>query len=140
MTVDWETHFDVPHRPRALEAERVLVVDDDEVLRELITATLVVARFEVTTAKDGRTALALIEDRLPDLVMLDVMMPDMSGIEVCRQLRSNRRTQSLPIIMLTARTQVQYESEGLMAGADIYLPKPFSPRSLLANVQKVLAS
>lgn len=139
MTAEWGSHFDPPrHGP--VPPARVVVADDDEVLRELITATLVGAGFEVATAVDGHTAIALIENRLPDLVVLDVMMPGLSGIQVCRQLRSNPRTQSLPIIMLTARIQAQHESEGLMSGADLYLSKPFSPRSLLANVQKLLAS
>lgn len=139
MTVDRNAHSRPP-RVGAVEPGRVLVVDDDEVLRELVTATLERASFEVTTAVDGHTALALIERRLPDLVVLDVMMPDMSGLDVCRQLRADPRTSSLPVIMLTARLHTQHESEGVAADADIYLSKPFSPRSLLANVEKLLAS
>lgn len=137
MTTDWGSFNG---SARVNETARVLVVDDDEVLRELVTATLALARFEVATATDGRTALALIEKKMPDLVLLDVSMPDLSGIEVCRQLRSTARTRTLPIIMLTARVHVQSELEGMMAGADIYLPKPFSPRSLLANIDKLLFS
>lgn len=139
MTTEWMSHVDLPHLD-AVEPARVLVVDDDAVLRELITTTLTGAGFEVTTAGDGRTALGMIDKQLPNLVVLDVMMPHLSGVEVCRRLRGASRTGHLPIIMLTARIHVQHESEGLMAGADLYLPKPFSPRVLLARVEQLLAS
>lgn len=122
------------------ETSRVLVVDDDEVLRELIAATLESAGLEVTTAVGGLAALAMFENRLPHLVVLDIMMPDLSGMEVCRRMRTTPRTEHIPIIMLTSRAHVQDESAGLMAGADLYLAKPFSPRSLLAKVQTLLAS
>jgi DNA-binding response OmpR family regulator len=130
-------HVDLP-RLDVAEATRVLVVDDDQVLRELIATTLESAGLEVTTAAGGLAALTKIESRLPHLVVLDVMMPDLSGMEVCRRLRSAPRTEHIPIIMLTARVHVQDESAGLMAGADLYLAKPFSPRLLLAKVQMLL--
>jgi DNA-binding response OmpR family regulator len=136
--INMKLHVDLPSFDVA-EASRVLVVDDDEVLRELIAATLEGAGLEVTTAAGGLAALAMIEHRLPHLVVLDVMMPDLSGMEVCRRLRTAARTEHIPIIMLTARVHVRDESEGLMAGADLYLAKPFSPRTLLAKVQTLLA-
>jgi PAS domain S-box-containing protein len=123
-----------------VKAARILVVDDDEIIRELITTVLSSAGLDITTARDGRAALALIDRNLPDLVVLDVMMPDLSGMEVCRQIRSNLRTAHLPIIMLTAQVHTQSETEGLTAGADLYLPKPVSPRYLLAKIEMLLWS
>jgi DNA-binding response OmpR family regulator len=121
-----------------LVAPRILVVDDDQDLRDLVRIKLHSAGYEVVTATDGREALAEVHRRLPDLVVLDVSMPEVSGIEVCRQLRAMPRTESLPIVMLTARTQVSDEVAGFNAGADMYLAKPFSPRTLLARIETLL--
>jgi DNA-binding response OmpR family regulator len=123
---------------RSVTAPCVLVVDDDPDLRDLVRIKLQTAGYEVVTANDGRDALAAVERRLPDLIVLDVAMPRVSGVEVCRQLRGTQRTESVPIIMLTARTQVTDEVEGLRAGADLYLAKPFSPRTLLSKVETLL--
>jgi two-component system phosphate regulon response regulator PhoB len=137
MTMETRPHVVLP-RLDVVEPARVLVVDDDGVIRELIRSTLLNAGLDVTTAVDGRSALAAISRRLPDLVVLDVMMPDLSGVDICRQLRGTPRTERLPIIMLTAQVHVQSQSEGLLAGADLYLMKPFSPRALLAKIELLL--
>nr|BFE60845.1 hypothetical protein GCM10020063_053710 [Dactylosporangium thailandense] len=118
----------------------VVAVDDDEDLRELMATQLRSGGYEVATAADGPSAIALIQRRPPDAVVLDVSMPGMSGVEVCRTLRMLSTTMAVPIIMLTARTQVNFETEGRMAGADAYLTKPYSARTLLSSLEDLLLS
>ncbi|MER7276253.1 response regulator [Dactylosporangium sp. NPDC000244] len=118
----------------------VVAVDDDEDLRELMATQLRNGGYEVATAADGPSAIALIQRRPPDAVVLDVSMPGMSGVEVCRTLRMLSTTVAVPIIMLTARTQVNFETEGRMAGADAYLTKPYSARTLLSSLEDLLLS
>jgi DNA-binding response OmpR family regulator len=130
-------HIELP--PVGMEAPTIVVVDDDADVRNLVALKLTGAGFTVHTAYDGSKALSVIERTRPDLVILDVAMPKVSGIEVCQRLRATMRTQTLPVIMLTARTHVRHEYEGLMAGADVYLTKPFSPRDLLAQVWDLLS-
>src|ERR1041384_6064935 len=96
------------------------------------------AGYQVDTAANGEAALARVARKLQDLLVLDVMMPGKSGVEVCRELRANPRTRGLRIVMLTARAHVMFESEGMMAGADLYLTKPFSPRTLLGRIEELL--
>jgi DNA-binding response OmpR family regulator len=129
--------IDLP-RLDARQQRHVLVVDDDADIRDLVSMALSNAGYAVSTAANGPEALAAIDRRLPDLVVLDVMMPVMSGFDVCTTLRADERTQMLPILMLTARNHVQYESEGMMAGADMYMVKPFSPKTLVARVENLL--
>jgi two-component system phosphate regulon response regulator PhoB len=119
-------------------AQRILVVDDEPDLVELVRVNLAQAGFEVDTAGDGRSALQAIRSRVPDLVVLDLMMPDMSGTEVCRVLRADPNFAGLPIIMLTARADEVDRIVGLELGADDYVTKPFSPRELRLRVQAVL--
>lgn len=118
----------------------VVAVDDDPDLRELMAVQLARGGYEVASAPDGPSAIALIQRRPPDAVVLDVAMPGMSGVEVCRQLRSIEATVAVPIIMLTARTQVNFEMEGRMAGADAYLAKPYSARTLLSSIEDLMLS
>lgn len=113
----------------------VLVVDDEPDLVELIAYNLRQRGHRVLTASDGETALSLAGSRRLDLVVLDVMMPRLSGVEVARRLRSQRETELMPIIMLTARSEEAHELEGLGAGADDYIAKPFSMRVLLARIE-----
>ncbi|MFG0246679.1 MAG: response regulator [Phycisphaerales bacterium JB052] len=113
----------------------VLVVDDEPDLVELIGYNLQQQGHTVLTAGDGRDALDLAKSRQPDLVVLDVMMPEINGIEVARRLRSQTETASLPIIMLTAKSEEGHELEGLGAGADDYISKPFSMQVLLARIE-----
>lgn len=116
----------------------LLVVEDEPAIQELIAAQLRRSGHQVLRATDAETALRLVRDSLPDLVLLDWMLPGMSGIELARVLRREERTQDLPIIMLTARGEEADKVAGLEAGADDYLTKPFSPRELQARIQAVL--
>ena len=115
--------------------QRVVIVDDDEHIRELTTLYLRKEGFDVSCAPDGRAAETLIAEARPDLVVLDLMLPGISGFEVCRRLRE---TSSVPIIMLTARDEDVDKIVGLELGADDYMTKPFNPRELVARVKAVL--
>jgi two-component system alkaline phosphatase synthesis response regulator PhoP len=113
----------------------VLIVDDEPKIVELCRDYLAAAGFEVLTAADGPTGLALARREKPSLVVLDLMLPGMDGLDVCRELR---REGNIPIIMLTARVEESDRLVGLELGADDYLTKPFSPRELVARVRTVL--
>jgi DNA-binding response OmpR family regulator len=114
---------------------RILVVDDDRKIVDLIRLYLEKDGYRVLVAYDGRQALELAHQREPDLVVLDLMLPEVSGLDVCRTLRAET---NVPIIMLTARTTEEDKLLGLDLGADDYVTKPFSPRELLARVRAVL--
>lgn len=116
----------------------ILVVEDDPALAELLRYNLAREGFAVTTAADGDAALAAAEDSPPDLMVLDWMIPGLSGIEVCRRLRRRDATRAMPIIMLTARGEETDRIEGLESGADDYMVKPFSPGELAARIRAVL--
>lgn len=116
----------------------VLVVEDEPSIQELIAASLQRAGHVVLRADSAEDAGRLVRETLPDVVLLDWMLPGMSGIQYARRLRSEERTQDLPIIMLTARSEEHDKVAGLEAGADDYLTKPFSPRELLARIKAVL--
>lgn len=116
----------------------VLVVEDEPSIQELIAASLQRAGHKVLRADSAEDAGRLVGETLPDVVLLDWMLPGMSGIQYARRLRSEERTQDLPIIMLTARSEEHDKVAGLEAGADDYLTKPFSPRELLARIKAVL--
>jgi len=115
----------------------VLVAEDDRDIRDLVTAVLVRGGFEVLTADDGPTALDVVRQESPALAVLDVMMPGMSGFDVCRQVRSGPGSPTA-VIMLTARSQEADVLAGFAAGADDYVAKPFSPQELLSRVRAVL--
>jgi two-component system alkaline phosphatase synthesis response regulator PhoP len=115
---------------------KILVVDDDESLRRLVAAYLESEGYEVREAADGHAALAGVEGEDPHLVVLDLMLPGMSGLEVARRIRAQRTT---PILMLTARGGEDDMLQGFEAGADDYLVKPFSPKVLVARVKAVLS-
>lgn len=117
---------------------RILVVEDELDLAELVAFNLRQAGHQVTTAGTGSTALAEIRRQRPDLVLLDVMLPDISGIEVCRRLRREADTIRLPVIMLTAKGEELDRVVGFEVGADDYVVKPFSPRELLLRVEAIL--
>jgi two-component system phosphate regulon response regulator PhoB len=116
----------------------ILVVEDEPSIQELIAASLQHAGHRVLRADSAEDALPLVNDILPDVVLLDWMLPGMSGVQFARRLRSVERTRDLPIIMLTARSEEHDKVAGLDAGADDYLTKPFSPRELLARIKAVL--
>jgi two-component system, OmpR family, phosphate regulon response regulator PhoB len=117
---------------------RVLIVEDETALVELLRYNLEQTGFLVSVAYDGEEALASVQEDPPDLILLDWMLPLMSGIEVCRQLRRQTATANLPIIMLTARGEEGDRVRGLDAGADDYVAKPFSPTELIARIRAVL--
>lgn len=121
------------------DATRVLVVDDDRDIRDLVTFKLVQAGYEVRQAEDGLQALDAVREWGPDLVVLDVMMPGLSGIDVTRELRADPATAATPVILLTAKAQEADVETGFVTGADDYVVKPFSPRELVSRVQAVLA-
>src|SRR5688572_28501799 len=110
----------------------VLVVEDEPAIMELLKVNLIDAGYEVQCASDAESALAALKESLPDLLLLDWMLPAQSGLSLTRQLRSNARTKELPIIMLTARTAEADKVAGLEAWVDDYVTKPFSPRELKA--------
>jgi two-component system phosphate regulon response regulator PhoB len=118
---------------------RILLVEDDPDIRHLVTFKLEKAGFAVVATEDGYAALREAHARTPDLVLLDVRMPRITGIEVCRELRADPRTAAVPIIMLTARARPLDLEQAFAAGATDYIVKPFSPRDLLARVESVLA-
>jgi two-component system response regulator MprA len=115
---------------------RVLIADDDRAIREALTRALGLEGYDVVQASDGNTALSLIESAQPDVAILDVMMPNIDGLTVCRVLRAERNR--LPVLMLTARTEPPDRVAGLDAGADDYLAKPFDLDELLARLRALL--
>ena len=117
---------------------KILLVEDDANLVELIQYNLEKEGFDVITTPDGEEALVLAEEDRPDVVVLDWMIANLSGIEVCRRLRRAPETAGLPIIMLTARAEESDRVRGLETGADDYVTKPFSPRELVARVRALL--
>ncbi len=116
----------------------ILVVEDEPSIQELIAACLQHAGHKVLRASSAEDAMRLINVNLPDIVLLDWMLPGMSGIRYAQRLRADERTKDLPIIMLTARSEEHDKVTGLDAGADDYLTKPFSPRELMARIKAVL--
>lgn len=118
--------------------ERILVVDDEEDILELIRFNLVKEGYQVLTAPTGEEALDQAKQGASDLILLDLMLPGLDGLDVCRRLKSNSDTSRIPIIMLTAKTEDADIVTGLELGADDYITKPFSPRVLLARLRAVL--
>lgn len=120
------------------QALRLLIVEDEVAIAELLKFTLQGAGYDVVHARDIAHANRLIAERLPQMVLLDWMLPDGSGVTLLRQWRKDARTANLPVIMLTAKGQEEDKVTGLVEGADDYVTKPFSPRELLARIQALL--
>jgi phosphate regulon transcriptional regulator PhoB len=116
-------------------AATILVVEDEPAIQELISYNLELAGHQALRAENAEQALDMVRDALPDLVVLDWMLPGMSGIELARRLRSDKRTQGVPLIMLTARADERDKLQGLETGADDYLTKPFAFAELLARLR-----
>ena len=116
----------------------VLVVEDESPLQKLLAYNLEAAGFDVAQAFDGEEAVTMIEERPPDLILLDWMLPQLSGLELCRRLRRRAETAHVPIIMLTARGEEPDRLRGLDVGADDFVTKPFSPAELVARIRAVL--
>jgi two-component system phosphate regulon response regulator PhoB len=121
-----------------MSSKQVLIVEDERPIREMIAFGLRRAGFEVREAEDCRAARAQLADRQPDVMLVDWMLPDMSGLELTRQLKRDRVTRELPIILLTARAEESDKINGLEGGADDYVTKPFSPRELVARINALL--
>ncbi|NVJ98132.1 MAG: phosphate regulon transcriptional regulator PhoB [Alphaproteobacteria bacterium] len=117
---------------------RILLIEDDENITELVRYNLERADYVVEAVADGEDGLYRASEEAPDLILLDWMLPNLSGLEICRQLRRNAETQNIPIIMLTARADEPDRIRGLETGADDYICKPFSPKELIARIQAVL--
>lgn len=122
---------------RTRARQRVLIVDDDPLVRNLLRAVLEDADFALDEAGDGLEALRQVEKTVPDVVVLDVMMPGMNGYDVCRAMRADPRLADTRIVMLTARNTSVDRDEGLLAGADAFFTKPFSPLDLIDTVTGV---
>jgi DNA-binding response OmpR family regulator len=125
---------DNPHRAAA----HILVVEDDRDIADLVRRYLEKSGFDVEILSSGREALARLTERPPDLLVLDLMLPHVDGLEICRAVRSNEATAAVPIIMLTARAEESERIVGLELGADDYVAKPFSPSELVARVRALL--
>jgi len=119
-------------------AANILLVEDEPAIQELIAVNLQHAGHHVIRARDAEGALGIVKSALPDLLLIDWMLPGMSGVDLARRLRQEERTRQIPIILLTARSAETDKIAGLEAGADDYVTKPFSPRELLARIKAVL--
>lgn len=116
----------------------IIIAEDEASVSELLRYNLDANGYETAIARDGDEAMLLIDERAPDLILLDWMLPKISGIEICRRVRAKQETANLPIIMLTARSEEGDRIRGLETGADDYVTKPFSPNELIARVAAVL--
>ncbi len=116
----------------------ILVVEDEEALALLTRYNLEKEGYEVKCVNSGTAALEAVEERIPDLIVLDWMLPGMNGIEVCQEIRALEYTKDLPVIMLTARSQEADRLKGFITGADDYMTKPFSPKELSARIKSIL--
>ncbi|MHA7880645.1 MAG: phosphate regulon transcriptional regulator PhoB [Saccharospirillum sp.] len=121
-----------------MSSRSILIVDDESAIREVIAAALEMAGYRTLEAGDATTAHSLVVDQKPDLILLDWMMPHVSGVELARRLKRDPMTAEIPIIMLTAKGEEDHKITGLEAGADDYITKPFSPRELVARLKAVL--
>lgn len=118
--------------------DSVLIIDDEEDIRDLLEYNLSKEGFKVYTAKNGIEGIKIAEEKRPDIILLDVMMPEMDGIEVCERLTSNPKTQSIKICFLTARSEDYSQIAGLDAGADDYVAKPVKPKVLISRIKAIL--
>jgi two-component system phosphate regulon response regulator PhoB len=121
-----------------MSGKTILIVEDEKPIRDMVAFNLARAGYAVEEAVDGHTARVVVADRFPDLILMDWMLPDVSGLELTRQLKRDETTRDLPIIMLTARVEEDDRVAGLEGGADDYIVKPFSPRELLARIAAVM--
>ena len=116
----------------------ILIVEDEPAIREMVNMALTQAGFNLLESCDGQEALAVVSNQVPQLILLDWMLPDMSGLDLARRLKRTETTQDIPIIMLTARSEENDKIRGLESGTDDYITKPFSTRELVARIKAVL--
>jgi len=119
-------------------AKKILVVDDDDLVLIALTELLKPKGYEVMTALSGPAALDLLSRDRVDLIILDIIMPEMSGLEVCRKIRTMETNQDVPIIMLTAKSADEDKQQGMDAGANLFLPKPISPQRLIQLIDEAV--
>jgi len=131
-------HFRWRNRPLQMKQGKILVIEDEADIREVIAHNLSREGFKVLTASDGEAGLRRIRQEAPDLVLLDLMLPGLDGLELCRKLKAEPLSQAIPIIMVTAKGEESDIVLGLGMGADDYVTKPFSPKALTARVKAVL--
>ncbi|PIU83803.1 MAG: two-component system response regulator [Elusimicrobia bacterium CG06_land_8_20_14_3_00_38_11] len=117
---------------------KILAIDDDTTTLQLLDFFLTKHKYEVTVASSGADGIIKVQEIMPDLILLDVMMPHMDGIEVCKKLRAEEKTAKIPILFLSALTQDMEVMRGLMAGSDGYIVKPFEPDNLLESIEKLI--
>lgn len=125
-------------RVNVMPKHTILLVDDEAAIRDMLSIALEAADYNVLQAENAQQAHASIIDRQPDLILLDWMMPGTTGLELLRRLKRDELTEKIPVIMLTAKAEEDSKISGLDAGADDYIPKPFSPRELISRVKAVL--
>ncbi len=119
-------------------SKSVLIVDDEEATREILQIILEMTGYQVYSAEDGEDALEKVANHLPDIILLDMMMPKMDGLTVCRHLRDQPQTAHLPIIILSGNSFDRVERQSLAAGANCFLAKPIDPEDLLAHMEQLL--
>lgn len=124
--------------PKGTQSDKILLIEDEQDVRDLLRYNLTKAGFSVAVARDGLAGLKAARNSPPDLVILDLMLPEMRGEDVCRELKSAPATALIPVIMLTARAQPDERVAGLELGADDYVTKPFSPRELILRIEGLL--
>lgn len=129
---------DMTEKSLKMSKHKILIIDDEPAIREMVAVALEMADFEVLEAENAQAGHALIVDQRPDLVLLDWMLPQVSGIELARRLKRDDSTADVPIIMLTAKSEEDNKLQGLEGGADDYITKPFSTRELIARIRAVL--
>ena len=121
-----------------MPCKQIVIVEDEPDILEILSYNLNREGFDVSTALDGNLGLDLIQQKIPDLVLLDLMLPGIDGLEICRRMKTDSRTQNIPVIMVTAKGEESDIVLGLGIGADDYISKPFSPRELVARVKAVI--
>ena len=121
-----------------MDQKTILIADDNENIRDALTYLLEDEGYELLLAKDGADALRKVRERKPDILFLDIMMPEMNGYDVCRTIKNDPNLKSIYVIMLTAKGQVAEQERGKEVGADEYIVKPFSPMEILARVKSLL--
>jgi twitching motility two-component system response regulator PilG len=121
-----------------MQKKRILIIEDEESLLKLETILLTVKGYEVSGALTGNDALKKIPDGEFDLILLDIMLPDIDGFEVCRRVKQDPRTSGLPVVMLTAKKSTEDQKRGLACGADAYLTKPFKSAMIIEVIEKLL--
>lgn len=129
---------DMTEKSLKMSKHKILIIDDEPAIREMVAVALEMADFEVLEAENAQIGHSLIVDQRPDLVLLDWMLPQVSGIELARRLKRDDSTADVPIIMLTAKSEEDNKLQGLEGGADDYITKPFSTRELIARIRAVL--